>query len=102
MFTCKFFPHFLRNILKYVLRGWLKVAEELLNPLGDDQDDLECNYIIDKNLATGFTLVDKGGQAVPKPRKDAFWDTKKVAPLYSFDSAKRSVTPLVGSAINAK
>ncbi|KAK6020843.1 hypothetical protein OSTOST_13496, partial [Ostertagia ostertagi] len=26
------------------------VAEALLNPLGEDDDDLECNYVIDKNL----------------------------------------------------
>lgn len=30
--------------------GWMKVAEALLNPLGEDDDDLECNYVIDKNL----------------------------------------------------
>ena len=33
-----------------VYMGWMKVAEALLNPLGEDDDDLECNYIIDKNL----------------------------------------------------
>jgi predicted membrane chloride channel (bestrophin family) len=30
--------------------AWIKVAEELLNPLGEDDDDLECNYIIDHNM----------------------------------------------------
>lgn len=32
----------------------IQVAEALLNPLGEDDDDLECNYIIDKNLIVSF------------------------------------------------
>ncbi len=35
----------------FVYFGWMQVAEALLNPLGEDDDDLECNYVIDKNLA---------------------------------------------------
>lgn len=31
--------------------GWLKVAEGLLNPLGDDDDNFECDFIIDRNVA---------------------------------------------------
>ncbi|VDM71853.1 unnamed protein product [Strongylus vulgaris] len=31
--------------------GWMKVAEALLNPLGEDDDDFECNFLIDKNIA---------------------------------------------------
>lgn len=44
-----------------VFIGWMKVAEALLNPLGTDDDDVEVNYILDKNLVTGLTLVDHGG-----------------------------------------
>lgn len=45
------------QFLVYV--GWMKVAEALLNPLGEDDDDLECNYVIDKNL-----IVSGGGGGV--------------------------------------
>lgn len=31
--------------------GWMKVAEGLLNPFGEDDDDFECNFLLDKNLA---------------------------------------------------
>uniref|UniRef100_A0A914QT44 Bestrophin homolog n=1 Tax=Panagrolaimus davidi TaxID=227884 RepID=A0A914QT44_9BILA len=85
-------------ILLSVRLGWLKVAEALLNPLGEDDDDLECNYVIDKNLITGFTLVDLGGKRAPIIKKDQFWDDHHIAPLYSLDAAKRTVHPLIGSA----
>ena len=30
--------------------GWVKVAETLLNPFGDDDEDFKINYLIDRNL----------------------------------------------------
>jgi hypothetical protein len=30
--------------------GWLRVAETLLNPYGDDDDDFELNWLIDRHL----------------------------------------------------
>ena len=30
--------------------GWIKVAETLLNPFGDDDEDFNVNYLIDRNL----------------------------------------------------
>ena len=30
--------------------GWIKVAETLLNPFGDDDEDFQINYLIDRNL----------------------------------------------------
>ncbi|CAD6197930.1 unnamed protein product [Caenorhabditis auriculariae] len=78
--------------------GWMKVAEALLNPLGEDDDDLECNYVIDKNLITGYSMVEEHLARIPKQCHDEFWGIDKIAPLYSIESAERSVHPLVGSA----
>ncbi|KAL3102666.1 hypothetical protein niasHT_029477 [Heterodera trifolii] len=47
--------------------GWMKVAEALLNPLGDDDDDLECSITL---FPGGFGhKANAGGQS-----RDVFWD----------------------------
>ncbi|KAJ1362585.1 hypothetical protein KIN20_022186 [Parelaphostrongylus tenuis] len=39
--------------------AWMKVAEALLNPLGEDDDDFECNFLIDRNISIGMAIVDQ-------------------------------------------
>ncbi|CAG9539780.1 unnamed protein product [Cercopithifilaria johnstoni] len=52
--------------------GWMKVAMNLLNSFGEDDDDLECNFFIDKNLATGLCIVDICRNAVPNLHSSSF------------------------------
>ncbi|VDL74595.1 unnamed protein product [Nippostrongylus brasiliensis] len=67
------FP-FMTSIQFVLYMGWLKVAEALLNPWGEDDDDFETNVLIDRNLAMGLKIVDDGYGKTPELRKDAFWD----------------------------
>ncbi|KAF1756209.1 hypothetical protein GCK72_012662 [Caenorhabditis remanei] len=54
------------TILQFVFFvGWMKVAEALLNPLGEDDDDFECNWLIDRNMSTGIEIVDTCHDSCP-------------------------------------
>lgn len=73
------------------------MAEALLNPLGEDDDDLETNFLIDKNIATGLAIVDYGDEEAPLLLPDAFSPTRP--PFYSEESRDlRTDGALVGSA----
>uniref|UniRef100_A0A7I5E7M9 Bestrophin homolog n=1 Tax=Haemonchus contortus TaxID=6289 RepID=A0A7I5E7M9_HAECO len=76
--------------------GWVKVAEVLLNPLGEDDDDFESNWIIDRNLQVGFSVEECYDQYPPIDR-DTFWSEKTPEPLYTAESALRPANPQVGS-----
>ena len=44
-----YFPFFgLFEFIAYL--GWVKIAETLLNPWGDDDEDFQINYLIDRNF----------------------------------------------------
>ena len=44
-----YFPFFLTLQFAFYV-GWLKVAETLINPFGEDDDDFELNYLIDRHV----------------------------------------------------
>ncbi|GMS82458.1 hypothetical protein PENTCL1PPCAC_4633 [Pristionchus entomophagus] len=67
--------------------GWFKVAESLLNPMGEDDDDFECNWLLDRNLRIGLTIVDEGYDSTPDVMQDDFWGDANVKPLYTDGSS---------------
>ncbi|KAL3993832.1 Bestrophin RFP-TM chloride channel family protein [Acanthocheilonema viteae] len=75
--------------------GWMKVAEVLMNPFGDDDDDLEINWLIDRNLQVGMTIVDQAWE--PPLIKDQFWMLKTPEPMYSVDAVNERYNPQTGS-----
>ncbi|WKY03504.1 hypothetical protein Q1695_004902 [Nippostrongylus brasiliensis] len=80
--------------------GWMKVAMELLNPFGEDDDDFDCNFLLDRNLTISLTAVDEAFDDVPEVKPDMFWEDT-VSPLYSQETAGKSVNFYVGSANKA-
>uniref|UniRef100_A0A183BIS0 Bestrophin homolog n=1 Tax=Globodera pallida TaxID=36090 RepID=A0A183BIS0_GLOPA len=78
--------------------GWLKVAESLLNPLGEDDEDFESSYIIDRNLAVGMTMVDEFYAHLPIQKPDKFGKEGEIPPMYTEPSLNDPQHPLVGSA----
>ncbi|GMR48402.1 hypothetical protein PMAYCL1PPCAC_18597, partial [Pristionchus mayeri] len=70
------------TVLQFVFYvGWMKVAESLLNPMGEDDDHFECNSLIDKNIATALAIVDDTFDQVPPLKMDKF-KTEILDPLY--------------------
>ncbi|VDL81822.1 unnamed protein product [Nippostrongylus brasiliensis] len=54
------------------------VAEALLNPLGEDDDDFECNYLIDRNITCGMAIVDQTEGACPQMTMDILSSPEKM------------------------
>ena len=68
-----YFPIF--TVLQYLFYvGWLKVAEALMNPYGEDDDDFDLNFMIDRHLQVAFMMIDEVGQFPPQPVRDVHWD----------------------------
>ncbi|KAK6747214.1 hypothetical protein RB195_000435 [Necator americanus] len=90
-----YFP--IMSTLQFIFyMGWMKVAEAMLNPFGEDDDDFECNALIDRNITMVLMMVDQGYDRPPDLKRDPFWD-EEVEPLYSEESAKIPNNQLKGS-----
>lgn len=71
--TDLYFPFF--TFLEYFFyMGWLKVAECLVNPFGEDEEDFDVNFLIDRNLQVSYIIVDEVYNKPPDLVRDQYWD----------------------------
>lgn len=85
-----------------VYMGWLKAAETMLNPFGDDDDDFEVNVLIDSNIQMSYLIVDEMHNEHPELLKDAYWDEmpKKLNDQYQGDINDSGPTDVITSVSN--
>ncbi|XP_037967947.2 bestrophin-4 isoform X3 [Plutella xylostella] len=68
-----YFPIF-STLEFFFYMGWLKVAESLINPFGEDDDDFEVNWLIDRDLQVSYMIVDEMHHEHPELVRDQYWD----------------------------
>ncbi|XP_005408190.1 PREDICTED: bestrophin-1 isoform X2 [Chinchilla lanigera] len=80
--------------------GWLKVAEQLINPFGEDDDDFEINWILDRNLQVSLLSVDEMHQNLPPLERDMYWNEMEPQPPYTVAASQSRRTSFLGSTFN--
>ena len=53
--------------------GWLRVAETLYNPFGEDDEDFKLNGLLNRHFRVAMSIVDDNADP-PELRTDIFWN----------------------------
>ncbi|XP_052616975.1 bestrophin-1 isoform X4 [Peromyscus californicus insignis] len=79
---------------------YTQVAEQLINPFGEDDDDFETNWIIDRNLQVSLLSVDEMHQDLPPMERDMYWNEAEPQPPYTAASVQYRRPSFLGSTFN--
>ncbi|RWS25671.1 Bestrophin-like protein [Leptotrombidium deliense] len=72
------------TILQFLLyMGLLKLGEQLINPFGDDDEDFELNWLIDRHIKVSFLGVDVLNRKPPPLTKDIYFDKLDIKVPYT-------------------
>ncbi|KAJ8670402.1 hypothetical protein QAD02_001661 [Eretmocerus hayati] len=78
----KYFPIF--TVMQFLFyMGLLKVAEQLINPFGEDDEDFELNGLIDRHTKVSYLGVDTLMNRCPPLVKDMYYDTENIVFSYA-------------------
>ncbi|XP_027749078.1 bestrophin-3 isoform X4 [Empidonax traillii] len=81
------------------LQTLMNVAEQLINPFGEDDDDFETNWCIDRNLQVSLLAVDEMHMNLPRIEKDIYWNDSSARPPYTKAAADYCIPSFLGSTI---
>ena len=67
-----YYPFFMTFRFMFIF-GWLRVAETLYDPFGEDDEDFELNELLNRHFKVAMTIVDDN-EYPPELKKDIFWN----------------------------
>ncbi len=73
------------------------MGEQLINPFGDDDEDFELNWIIDRHLKVSFLGVDILNADPPPLMKDNYFDETDIKLPYTQAAVAHKVKTYRGS-----
>jgi hypothetical protein len=93
------------TVLQFIFYfGWLHVAEVLINPFGEDDEDFDLNYIIDRNVQISYIEVEggeedeeledpyEGGLPTSLPHTVESFKTRDLPPAFPTDALREQMT----------
>lgn len=112
----------------FVYCSWSQVAEQLINPFGEDDDDFETNWLVDRNLQVWIPIsfyskllifrrscvqlpvvcqvsllsVDEMYDSLPLVERDMYWNESEPQPPYTAASAEHRKPSFMGSALDIR